>query len=405
MLLIKTPTITRRRFKARLSADIVKDGVAHPLWFEVDEEFADGLCADRCDAFVLGLMNYAMQFGHDIVCEAPVTDQLHFQLTTQLIKVLARYNPISRKDGIYPVAITAPLVPPSDRPKTAVGAGLSCGVDSLHVFAKYTASPWPEKNITHACVFNLHGLTKTDNPESRRIAFEDMQHRARSFCRENGFTLVVGDTNFDRDCMEHLQFDGSTSFANLFCILSLQHLFATYHLASGYDITTFWIDHGKWCDPAHYDPLTAAAVSHRNLSVYIDGIADNRLDKVRNLTTYAPARKYLNVCWDITPGHKNCSHHCPKCMRTMLNLEVCGAVDDFRDVFDVDYFRRNFHEYLAEWYRNLLQGNPFAYEMKPFLAERRIPLGTKLRAWRIVAKKAILKALRLGRTGDTFSPN
>jgi hypothetical protein len=84
---------------------------------------------------------------------------------------------------------------------------------------------------------------------------------------------------------------------------------------------------------------------------------------------------------------------------------VCGALDDFRDVFDVDYFRSNFHEYLAEWYRNLLQGNPFAYEMKPFLAKRRVPLGTKLRAWRIVAKKSILKALRLGRTGDTFSPN
>lgn len=404
MLRISHPTITRHGPRVRLSADIVKDGIAHPLWFEVQEQFADGLCADRCDAFVIGLLNYAMQHGHDITCEGPVTDQLHFQVTSRLIKVLARYNPASRKDGIHPVTITAALVPPSDRPKTAVGAGLSCGVDSLHVFARYTASPWKDKNVTHACVFNLHGITKSDTAENRRIAFEDMQSRARSFCRDQGFALVVGDTNFDRDCMEHLQFDGSTSFANLFCVLSLQNLFATYHLASGYDLKTFWIDRGKWCDPAHYDLLTADAVSYHGLSVNVDGIADNRLDKVRDLVDYEPARRYLNVCWDITPGHTNCSHHCPKCMRTMLNIHACGRLDDFRDLFDVDYFHRHFHEYLAEWYRGLLQGSPFAHEMRGFFAGQRIPLWTQMRAWWIVAKKAVLKLLRLGRTGQQFSP-
>jgi hypothetical protein len=170
-------------------------------------------------------------------------------------------------------------------------------------------------------------------------------------------------------------------------------------------MSTFWIDRGKWCDPAHYDLLTTAAVSHRALSVYVDGLADNRLDKVRDLVDYPPARKYLNVCWDITPGHKNCSHHCPKCMRTMLNLHACGVLDEFRDLFDVPYFYRNFHEYLAEWYRGMLQGNPFAWEMKDFFAAQRIPLWTRLRAWWIVAKKAVLKIVRLGRTGQNFSPH
>lgn len=404
MLVITHPTIARRGSRTRLIAEIVKDGVAHPLWFEVEEQFADGLCDDRCDAFVVGLLNYAMQFGHDIVCEGPLTNELHFKLTTQLIDVLSRYNPLSRKDGIYPVSITAPLVPPLDLPKPAVGAGLSCGVDSLHVFAKYTASRWPEKNITHACVFNLHGLTKSDTPESRRVAFEEMQCRARHFCRDTGFPLIVGDTNFDRDCLEHLRFDGSTTYGVLFCVLSLQRLFSGYHLASTYDMSTFWIDRGKWCNPAHYDPLIVAAVSHKTLAVHTDGIAHNRLDKARDLVSYEPARKYLHVCWGLTPQLANCSHHCPKCMRTMLNLFACNAIDDFREVFDVEYFHAHFDQYLAEWYRSLLQGDPFAEEMRPILARRHVPLLTKLSAWRIVARKAFRKMMRLGKTGDSFSP-
>ena len=57
--------------------------------------------------------------------------------------------------------------------------------------------------------------------------------------------------------------------------------------------------------PAHYDALTAATVSKRSLSVYVDGTSDNRLDRVRDLVNEEPAREYLKFLWDITLGHRN----------------------------------------------------------------------------------------------------
>ena len=92
-------------------------------------------------------------------------------------------------------------------------------------------------------------------------------------------------------------------------------------------------------------------------------------------------------------------------MRTMLNLWCHDALDEFAKVYDVNYFHRNFHQYLAEYYRGFLQKDFFITEMRPYFQRKKISLRDKVRAWIIVLKKFVRKAIRLGRTNLSFRPD
>ena len=58
MLEIRSISVTSAEGKSRLSSDIIQNGESHPLWFEVDDKYGKYLCAERSDAFVIGLLHY-----------------------------------------------------------------------------------------------------------------------------------------------------------------------------------------------------------------------------------------------------------------------------------------------------------------------------------------------------------
>lgn len=79
--------------KTRLVADISVDGEIRTVWAEVDDTYRDYLCHERSDAFVVGLLHWAMLHGHDIECEAPMGEFLYYQITTELIRALSQNSP------------------------------------------------------------------------------------------------------------------------------------------------------------------------------------------------------------------------------------------------------------------------------------------------------------------------
>lgn len=117
-------------------------------------------------------------------------------------------------------------------------------------------------------------------------------------------------------------------------------------------------------DPAHYEYLLFPFVSGDHFSIRMDAPVQNRVEKVHDLIEYGPAKKFLNVCWEIHPDHKNGTYDCPKCMRTILNIWAYDAFDEFREVFDIDYVKTHQEEFLAELYRGYLQNDIFSLEMK-----------------------------------------
>lgn len=395
MITIGKPNVKTKNGLSRLESEIRIDGETSILWVDVDEEYGQFLCHERCDAFVLGLLHYAMKYGHDITCETPMTDRLYEQLTEQFLPAFAKVNGLKCVDegaGSAVPKIYAPLATEVEHPKDgeAIGTGCSCGVDSMHVYASH-----PE--ITHGCVWNVHGETIDETEEKRAIGFKNLITQAKKFTGEVGVKLLIANSNYDRGCYKDLKFDGSISFGNLFFIFALQKLWKKYYVASGYDITEFHLDCGLNADPAHYEYLMFAFCCLGRISVAIDGVAQTRIQKVADLVRFPPSKKYLTVCWDINENGTNCSCGCAKCMRTMLELYALGCLDDYSAVFDVAYYREHPHEYLAEFYRGCINKDDYALELKPYLKEKRIPFCVRMAAVWIVMKKVVKKILRGGR--------
>lgn len=96
---VGAPTVEfdERTGNAVLMADVDDCGIAKHLEMRVSQEYGCYLVHERSDAFVLMLLYYAMELGSDIVCEAPMSEQLHFSADKVLHSLVARYvEPIAR---------------------------------------------------------------------------------------------------------------------------------------------------------------------------------------------------------------------------------------------------------------------------------------------------------------------
>lgn len=389
MIKIQKPWIEKIEGLARLCANVeMGDGIRRMLWFEVPVRYEKYLCAERSDAFVMAFVQYALQYGQEeIISEGPLTDVFYDGVTTEFLPAFNKIN------GTH-LRIVAPVAPEVEHPDDGchVGTGCSCGVDSMHVYAMHT-------DITDGCVWNGHGVDFLASKEDREGLFGALVERARSFTSSEGINLVVGNSNFDTGCIDGLRWEGMTTYGNLFNILAMQKYWKKYYVASDCDVRNFSFRmKGVFADPARYEYFLFPFLRYKNLSIVMDGADRNRVEKVADLKDYAPARKYLNVCHRLNANHRNGTNDCAKCMRTLLDLDACGIVDEFSAVFDVAYYHRYFHEYLAELYRGCLQKNSFALELKPYFCSRSIPMSIRIKAWRIVFRKAIKKILRSGRT-------
>ena len=76
-----------------------------------------------------------------------------------------------------------------------------------------------------------------------------------------------------------------------------------------------------------------------SLDLLDDGNLYDRSMKTRLVADYAPAAKYLNVCYGHDTLDTNCSV-CPKCVRTLLTLDILGKLEEFGGVFDLARYRR-----------------------------------------------------------------
>ena len=335
-IVVGQPTVTRANGKARMMSVVSFEGRDTPVWVEVDEAYGDYLCSERSDAYAVGLLNFAMREGCDIVCKAPMGLQLKYQLETYLVPTLARHDLSLYKTRILADEDAADL-PCAD----GVGAGCSCGIDSLHVIKRYGGEGYRGIRLTHLTLFKIGGISYNESSWQAKLA------QVRAFCREYGHELVVIDTNFSTAFrQDHLFTDG---YANSFGVLALQKLWKTYFYgSSGMDLSCFELaDNSKRSD-AHYDLLLFDCLSTGRLRFYLDGLDVPRFEKLKYILDFEPTRKYLDVCLENTG--RNCGR-CHKCERTLVMLDSLGVLDEFTATFDISKYRAKRHRHLRWLYR------------------------------------------------------
>ena len=363
MITIHAPQLIEAEL-SRLQAVIDVDGTAKTVWFEVDKKYSQYLCWERCDAFLTGLLHYAMVNNHDINCLAPLSEDLYYQIDTYLINALYKGN----KQFFHRIKIFADIAPQLDN-AGAAGTGISCGIDSMHSIACHSNTAYKSHNITHLILFNIG---KYDSGSQADNLFKRRAERAEAFCLEYNFEFVKIDSNFMAEFIQDNLF--VHTFRGVAFVFILQKLFAYYYYSSGYTFWDFSINNiQRKKDPAFYDLLLLDMFSTSKLKFYSEGATESRLEKTIVVANYEPSYKYLNVC---NEEGQNCGK-CEKCIRTQLILEMIGKLDNYKEVFDIDEYKNNRKNVLKTIYREHLFNSIIYKEIYAFF-KKEISLNIKI---------------------------
>ena len=298
----------------------------YPLYYEVNKSYEQYLVTELSDAAVVCLLLYAMEYGYDLICESPISERLQHQLTEFLIPAIAknvsRYSAIQ----IHAEGVNIDFAP------TAVGTGLSCGVDSFYTVYKGLAHPVGSPLcLTHVCFFNAGALGMYGGEDARRKYLESCEKFSK-VANKLGLEFLSCDSNMN----EYLHQDHMAThvFRTLSIPLALQKLFSVYYLASGFSYEKFGFSVNS---PAKYEILILPLLSNQNLRFQEVGGETTRQGKVVYIADFPVPKEHLTVCIGES---QNCTH-CRKCKRTMLNLYLIDKLRDYDQVFDVEWFYKH----------------------------------------------------------------
>jgi len=356
IITIGQPQLIRIENLTRLVSTITVGDKKHDIWVAVDSEYEDCLVIERSDAFLIGMITYAMHRGYDIFCTAPVSEELLYNLKTHLVPALCNnlkvrlYNP-----NIFARTTKAPL-----ENKGGVGTGMSLGVDSMHALAMHMPDANNPFALTHLVFSNLGNfegnytnvLGKDKAPDPERIK-DFLYTRAKKVAESANLPMVFMDTNLTMFYhTEGILFTHLFTFYMAFSVHAIAKLFEKYLYSSSFTYHQFDVNNLGTKEVTTYDLLTLNSCSTQNLRFFSEGAPKDRMEKLKAILDFEPAKQFLNVC---VFQEENCGV-CNKCRRTIMCLDLMGKLNDFSNIFPVDAYRDNFDNYL-QWLAGRMHQN------------------------------------------------
>lgn len=306
------------------------------MWFSVKPLYREYLTEDRADAFVTALLTTAMREGRDIVSEAPVTRRLLYQMNQFLIPMLAENMEEYHRITVY--------AEPTDRKLEcagAVGTGWTGGVDSMFTYMQNYQNAVQGYRLTHLLIANNGAI----EGESARETLRRMVEKAeKGFADEAGLSVIGVDTNFEEILSEKFIF--VIGIRHSAVILALQKLFRVFLNSSGYDFSEFSFEKGsRLGDMAYYELGVLSYLETDNTIFFSSGGAFTRMQKLKHLSEFSLAHRYLHPC--IYALRDNCGN-CGKCIRVETALYSLGVLDKFSAVFNIEEFQQNKNWYISQ---------------------------------------------------------
>ena len=338
MIFLHKPYIKKKEKKARLIFDLEIDNEKKSVWYEVEEEYEKYLCDDRVDPIFVGMLSYAMRNGHDIKSDSYITDEILYQVQETLIPVLSQHAKSLKKINID-IKTKKPI-----KSAGKVGTGCSGGVDSLYAIIRHLDYKIPNFNIDYLCINNVGSFNECYKDAGIDKVRKERIEKSKELAKEINIPLIVTDSNFYQEIPQnHLL---TCTYSSVFAILCLEKLWGKYYYGSvGLDYTHFHIEDNDTHPASHYDLISLDCFSYSGLKIYSDGGGINRFDKLKRIYQSDLYKKYVHVC---TTKEYNCGK-CPKCRRELLSLYLLDVnLDDYKEVFDVNYFKTHLDEYF-QW--------------------------------------------------------
>lgn len=330
MITITTPYIENYGKKSRCICNIYVDREIRTVWFEVDAKYEQYLVTERADAYVIGLLHWCMLNKQDIKCEVPVTEELLYNIKTILVPSLAKYAKDLQSINI--MADVAPVLGGNE-----IGTGCSCGIDSFDAIFKHYKTEYPNLDLTYLCINNVGAFNECYNDYGKEKVKEERYEKVDEVARELGLPIIKTDSNFAEAFPQvHLY---THTFSSMFAVYMLKKMWKIYYYASsGLDFSHFTFTD---VECAHYELLSLQCFSTSGLRIYSEGGEKERIDKTKDIADFRPAQKYLHVC--LSKPY-NCGV-CSKCRRTLVTLDFLNKLDNFREVFNIEYYKNHREEY------------------------------------------------------------
>ena len=295
---VSAPTLTDQGSGDTTSVSATVSGLRpHTLEYRVP---AGTPVSGRSDAFLAATLLPAMRARVKLELEGPTSGLLRQNVRT-IQDIWACWDlSFARVD----------MTGPSVRGPESAG-GVACffsgGVDSFYTALKH-------KDEISALVF-VHGF---DLPLANADLRASVSRALRAAATELGKPLIEVQTNvrtFSERQVPWSEYHGS-ALASV--ALLLAPMFGRVYIPASFPYS--------YLEPWGSHPLLDPLWRTEDLEIIHDGCEATRVEKVRSIVASETALRWLRVCWEAPGGAYNCGR-CEKCLRTMVNLEIAGALD------------------------------------------------------------------------------
>lgn len=342
MITLSGIRVEERGEQVRLICDMDWDGGDGPfsentLWFSIKREYAAFFSTKVYDPFVLVPLYLAMYYGQDLKICGKVSKTLYKNVTNYVQRILRDFS-----DDMKPVQFTVDGFDVPERDADIVGAGISCGVDSLStVYDRYVKETDPEYRISGLFLFNCGTHGGYDDPRSHTLFAARCKENQRA-ADDLGLPLYAVESNLHAFFFRNIGEQKVVFFAIWSCILSLQRRVRKYYISSGMGYRQSADYHAHYHDfdmDAFCGSYLLPLIQTESIRLIYDGAQYTRVEKTQNIADWDIARRHLNVCVGVKETAENCST-CSKCFRTLIVLDALGKLDAFTAVFDLEKYRK-----------------------------------------------------------------
>ncbi len=295
--------------RVRVVGTVAYDDGADPeeYWFDVPERHASSLSTSG-NPWLVALLPLAVTLGQPLRLGLPV-DRVLIENIQQLQEIWTCWYPHLRL-----VPVTANVAPTQIADTERTAAFFSGGVDSWFTVLWHSAERAQPKRIAIDDLLCVWGF---DIPIDNADAFRRMRLTLQDAAGELGKELVDVATNLRETRWRQADWTHLSHGAGLASVaLMLEGRYAKVLLGSsgGYGDLTPWGSH----------VLTDHLFSTARTTIIHDGAAFSRVTKTELVAQSDLALRSLRVCWK-SRDDRNCNA-CEKCYRTMLALELVGAL-------------------------------------------------------------------------------
>lgn len=300
---------------------------------------------------LVGLLYPAMVLGEDLEIDASVSPLLLHTAQNDLQSLMLDLNPTLNRIQIR--ANSTKVLPQQGE---QVATGFSGGIDSFTTMALFATDTAPAcRRVSSIATFDVGAMGPVGVTDDIYAIYVD---RLRQYSASSSLHWQAVRSNLDEFYrLTGLEFQASHILRNAAAIYIFEDFYRYFHYSSTYPYQ--FIKAGN-NDISFVEPILLPLLATETLQFGSAGAGMARYQKVELVSRYQPATTMLDTCVGplaerFVDGRPNCCR-CWKCVRTMVNLEILGKLDDFHAVYDLDHYRTHKQEAVQNVFDGAMAG-------------------------------------------------